>query len=57
MKPNINCELGRYDKLGNKVKSFNNKIEVIELKNIGHAPQIEDFGRFRKVLEGIIKQK
>ena len=57
MKPNINYELGRYDKLGNKVKSHNSKIEVIELKNIGHSPQIEDFGRFRKVLEGIIKQK
>ena len=57
MKPNINYELGRYDKLGNKVKNYNSKIEVIELKNIGHAPQIEDFGRFRKVLEGIIKQK
>ena len=57
MKPNINYELGRYDKLGNKIKSFNNKIEVIELKNIGHALQIEDFGRFKKVLEGIIKKK
>ncbi len=57
MKPNINYELGRYDKLGNKVKNYNSKIEVIELKNIGHTPQIEDFGRFRKVLEGIIKQK
>ena len=57
MKPNINYELGRYDKLGNKVKSYNSKIEVIELKNIGHAPQIEDFGRFRKVLEGIIREK
>ena len=48
MKHNINYELRCYDKLGNKVKSFNNKIEVIELKNIGHAPQIEDFGDLEK---------
>ena len=43
--------------LGNKVKSYNSKIEVIELKNIVHAPQIEDFGRFRKVLESTIEKK
>ena len=54
---NYKLRTGRYDMLGNKVKSYNSKIEVIELKNIGHVPQIEDFGRFRKVLEGIIKQK
>ena len=57
MKPNINCELGRYDKLGNKFKSYNSKIEVIELKKIRHAPQIEDFGRFRKVLKSTIEKK
>ncbi len=43
--------------LGNKVKSSNSKIEVIELKDIGHAPQIEDFDRFRKALEGTIEKK
>ena len=43
--------------LGNKVKSYNSKIEVIELKDIGYAPQIEDFGKFRKALEGTIEKK
>ena len=56
MKPNITYELGRYDKLGNRVKTYNNEIEVIELKDIGHAPQIEDFDRFRKVLENTIEK-
>ena len=42
--------------LGNKVKSYNSKIEVFELKDIGHAPQIEDFGRFRKALEDTIEK-
>ena len=56
MKPNVTYELGRYDKLGNKVKSYNSEIEVIELKDIGHAPQIEDFDGFRKVLEDVIEK-
>ena len=56
MKPDITYELGRYDKLGNKVKSYNSEIEVIELKDIGHAPQIEDFDGFRKVLEDAIEK-
>ena len=56
MKPNITYELGRYDKLGNKVKTYNSEIEVIELKDIGHAPQLEDFDGFRKVLENTIEK-
>ena len=51
MKPNINNELGRYDMLGNKVKSYNSKIEVIGTKRFGRSLQIEDFGRVRKALE------
>ena len=47
-KPSITYELGRYDKLGNKVKSYNSEIEVIELKDIGHAPHIEDFDDLEK---------
>ena len=56
MKPNVTYELGRYNKLGNKIKSYNSEIEVIELKDIGHAPQIEDFDGFRKVLEDTIEK-
>ncbi|QGX62962.1 alpha/beta fold hydrolase [Alteromonas mediterranea] len=43
----VNRELGRYDKLGNEVKSRNSNIHVVELEGLGHLPHIEAFERFK----------
>ncbi len=47
-KTGVEYELGRYDKLGAQVKARNAQIHVIELDNLGHLPQIENFERFEK---------
>ncbi len=51
----IEYELGRYDNLGKQVKRRNSKINVIELEGLGHLPQVEDFERYRKVLQVALK--
>ena len=49
MKKGTNYELGRYDKLGKAFKKRLPTAKVIELKDLGHMPQIEDYERFKKV--------
>lgn len=51
MKQGIKYELGRYDKLGVKIKQSNTNVKVVELNDIGHMPHVEDFDRFSKVLK------
>ncbi len=53
-KDRVTYELGRYDLLGNKVKKINKKINVVELKGLGHLPHIEDFDTFYLELEKIL---
>ena len=48
-------ELGRYDKLGKQVQKYNPKINVIEIDDIGHLPQVEDFESYRKALQVALK--
>ncbi|MDA8707951.1 alpha/beta hydrolase [Hellea sp.] len=50
-KPGVDYELGRYDRLGAQVKARNPDIKVIELNDLGHMPQIENFSRFQMALE------
>lgn len=44
-------ELGRYDKLGERVKEKNNQVKLFELNDLGHLPQIEDYERFESVFK------
>ena len=53
-KDGVNYELGRYDLLGNRIKKLNNQIRVLELKGLGHLPQIEDFDKFFKELNKVL---
>ena len=56
-KPGVNRELGRYDKLGEEVKERNPDITVVELKDLGHLPHIEDFDRFKSpFLEAVVRK-
>ena len=54
-KQGVDRELGRYDLLGDEVKARNSAIEVMELKNIGHLPHIEDFDCFQKAFINAIE--
>ena len=53
-KPNTVYEFGRYDKLGSILNEYNRNIDVVELNSIGHLPQIENFDKFRAVMEIVI---
>ena len=55
-KPGVDYELGRYDKLGTQVKARNADINVIELDDLGHLPQIENFERFQTALEQTLSE-
>jgi pimeloyl-ACP methyl ester carboxylesterase len=50
-KPGVDYELGRYDRLGKAAASLIPDAELYELNDLGHLPQIEDFERFKDVLE------
>ena len=57
LKDNVNKTLGRYDKLGETTKARNSNIQLVELKGLGHLPQIEDFDRFKApFLEAIARK-
>lgn len=57
MKPGVQYELGRYDQLGDRIQQRNQSIEIFELKDLGHLPQIEDFERFKAVLHKTLSSK
>lgn len=48
MKKGTKYELGRYDRLGKTFKRTLPSATVIELENLGHMPQFEDYKRFAK---------
>lgn len=48
--PAVAQELGRYDRLGEEVKSQIPNARLIPLDDLGHLPQVEDFPRFEKAL-------
>lgn len=47
-------ELGRYDRLGAEVQRNSPNVNVIELGDYGHAPQIENFEVFKEALQSIL---
>ena len=50
----VDHELGRYDQLGIAIKKHSPNVNVIELGDYGHAPQIENFEVFRNALQSIL---
>ncbi len=50
-KPGVNYELGRYDRLGKAAARLIPDAELFELTDLGHLPQIENFERFKNVLD------
>ncbi|WP_158771304.1 alpha/beta fold hydrolase [Paraglaciecola sp. L1A13] len=48
-------ELGRYDKLGERVVHTLQYGKLYQLSGLGHLPQIEDFDRFKAVLNEALK--
>ncbi len=50
-KPGIDYELGRYDRLGKTAAGLIPDAELFELTDLGHLPQIENFDRFKEVLD------
>ena len=50
-KPGVDYELGRYDRLGKSAARLIHDAELYELTDLGHLPQIENFERFKIVLD------
>lgn len=50
--PDVQEKLGRYDVLGKKTAEMIPGSTLIEFEDSGHAPQIQDPGRFHKALTG-----
>ena len=50
-KPGVDYELGRYDRLGKAAARLIPDAELYELTDLGHLPQVEDFDRFKAVLD------
>ncbi len=50
-KSGVDYELGRYDRLGKAAASLIPDAELYELNDLGHLPQVENFERFKNVLE------
>ncbi|WP_148863572.1 alpha/beta fold hydrolase [Marinobacter fonticola] len=48
-KDGVEYELGRYDQLGRAIRARNEDIQLYELSDLGHLPQIEAFDRFKEV--------
>lgn len=57
IRPGVERQLGRYDKLGDEVKARNGNINVIGLSGLGHLPHIEDFDRFTTAFSAALHQK
>jgi pimeloyl-ACP methyl ester carboxylesterase len=51
MRSGVEYELGRYDRLGKTAAKMIPNATLFELPGLGHLPQIEDFERFKAVLE------
>ncbi len=49
-KPGVEYQLGRYDELGKTAANLIPTAHLIELKDIGHLPHIENFELFKKAM-------
>jgi len=56
-RPGVTSELGRYDQLGKSAAALIPDATLYELKDLGHMPQIEDFDRFKAVLDSALDIK
>ena len=56
-KDDVDYELGRYDKLGKHAATLIPDAQLFELDNLGHLPHIEDFERFKNVLQKALTTK
>ena len=56
-KEDVDYELGRYDKLGKHAATLIPDAQLFELDNLGHLPHIEDFERFKNVLQKALTTK
>lgn len=52
--PEVKARIGRYDQLGQQAMKLIPKGQLIELKGLGHAPQIEEPAIFHKALLGAL---
>ena len=50
-KPGVDYELGRYDRLAKAAVKLIPDGKLYELTDLGHLPQVEDFERFKNVLD------
>ena len=50
-------ELGRYDRLGAEIRAAAPQVEVVELDDLGHSPQVEAFDRFTEALEAALPKR
>lgn len=46
--------LGRYDLLGKKIAAMNPRIELVEIENVGHLPQVEAYDTYIKSLKSFL---
>lgn len=53
--PEVAKTLGRYPELGRKAKAAIPKAQLVEIKGIGHVPQLESFDRWMSALLGFLK--
>lgn len=53
----VGYELGRYDLLGERMKTLIPQVDVYELEGLGHLPQIEDFERFEPVFSMALQRE
>lgn len=53
-KDGVTHKLGQYQNFGKKFRDVRPSLKVIELKDLGHVPQFEDFSRFSKAFKKAI---
>jgi pimeloyl-ACP methyl ester carboxylesterase len=51
MRPGVDYELGRYDRIGQTAVKLIPNAKLFELPGLGHLPHIENFGHFTAALE------
>lgn len=52
--PEIAATLGNYDKLGQRAAAAIPDSTLVELNNVGHVPQFEDFDRYYQALQSFL---
>lgn len=52
----VRTKLGRYDQLGEKTAKVIPDAQLVELDNVGHVPQFEDFDRYMAAFSQFLQQ-